>query len=117
MKTLAAHGLASGVSHVQAGGKFGAGFLSGVAESYLGSLGTANGINERIGNTIRDAVIGGTVSVIGGDKFANGERSGAYRYLFNEAMTHSSRQVGSIGKALTPNSVAVPGCERLKLEF
>ncbi|WP_225879214.1 hypothetical protein [Isorropodon fossajaponicum symbiont] len=42
MKTLAAHGLASGVSYVQAGGKFGAVFLSGVAGSYLGSSGTAN---------------------------------------------------------------------------
>jgi hypothetical protein len=26
---------------------------------------------EMIGNTVRDAVVGGTISVIGGDKFAN----------------------------------------------
>ncbi|WP_201338919.1 hypothetical protein [Isorropodon fossajaponicum symbiont] len=31
--------------------------------------------------------------------------------MFNEVMTHGSKQVGNIDKALTPNSVAVPGWE------
>jgi hypothetical protein len=42
---------------------------------------------EMIGNTARDAVVGGTISVIGGGKFANGAQ-GAFRYLFNEGMYH-----------------------------
>jgi hypothetical protein len=37
-------------------------------------------------NTAREAVIGGTISVVGGGKFANGAQTGAFRYLFNESM-------------------------------
>jgi hypothetical protein len=43
---------------------------------------------EMIGNTVRDAVVGGTISVIGGDKFANGAQTGAFRYLFNDSFDH-----------------------------
>jgi hypothetical protein len=39
-----------------------------------------------IGNTAREAVVGGTISVIGGGKFANGAQTGAFRYLFNHDM-------------------------------
>ncbi|VVM21541.1 hypothetical protein BSPWISOXPB_7269 [uncultured Gammaproteobacteria bacterium] len=31
---------------------------------------------EMIGNTVRDAVVGGTISMIGGGKFANGAQTG-----------------------------------------
>jgi hypothetical protein len=41
-----------------------------------------------IGNTAIEAVIGGTISVVGGSKFANGAQTGAFRYLFNESMRH-----------------------------
>jgi hypothetical protein len=34
-------------------------------------------MSEMIGNTARDAVVGGTISVIGGGKFANGAQTGA----------------------------------------
>jgi hypothetical protein len=47
-------------------------------------------MSEMIGNTARDAVVGGTISVIGGGKFANGAQTGASRYLFNEGMYHGS---------------------------
>jgi hypothetical protein len=33
-------------------------------------------MSEMIGNTARDAVVGGTISVIGGGKFANGAQTG-----------------------------------------
>ena len=46
---------------------------------------------EMIGNTVRDAVVGGTISMIGGGKFANGAQTGAFRYLFNE-WTHGPKQ-------------------------
>jgi hypothetical protein len=52
------------------GGSFGAGFLSGSLGSYLGSSGHSKNMSEMIGNTARDAVVGGTISVIGGGKFA-----------------------------------------------
>ncbi|SMN12661.1 Rhs family protein [Bathymodiolus heckerae thiotrophic gill symbiont] len=93
MKTLAAHGLAGGIVQDRMGGSFGAGFLAGSVGSYLGSSGNAANTSELVTNTITDAVVGGTVSVIGGGKFANGAQTGAFRYLFNESM-HS----GSISK-------------------
>ncbi|VVM25157.1 hypothetical protein BSPWISOXPB_5128 [uncultured Gammaproteobacteria bacterium] len=48
-------------------------------------------MSEMIGNTARDAVVGGTISVIGGGKFANGAQTGAFRYLFNE-WTHDAQK-------------------------
>ncbi|VVH63989.1 Rhs family protein-like precursor, partial [uncultured Gammaproteobacteria bacterium] len=91
MKTLAAHGLAGGIVQDRMGGSFGAGFLSGSLGSYLGSSGHSKNMFEMIGNTVRDAVVGGTISVIGGGKFANGAQTGAFRYLFNE-WTHGPKQ-------------------------
>jgi hypothetical protein len=86
MKTLAAHGLAGGIVQDRMGGSFGAGFLSGSLGSYLGSSGHSKNMSEMIGNTAREAVVGGTISVIGGGKFANGAQTGAFRYLFNHDM-------------------------------
>jgi hypothetical protein len=43
------------------GGSFGAGFLSGSLGSYLGSSGHSKNMFEMIGNTARDAVVGGTM--------------------------------------------------------
>jgi hypothetical protein len=47
---------------------FGAGFLSGSLSSYLGSSRHSKNMFEMIGNTVRDAVVGGTISVIGAAK-------------------------------------------------
>ncbi len=92
LKTLAAHGLAGGIVQDRMGGSFGAGFLAGSAGSYLGSSGNAANTSELVANTITDAVVGGTVSVIGGGKFANGAQTGAFRYLFNESMHYAKKQ-------------------------
>ena len=88
MKTLAAHGLAGGIVQNRMGGSFGAGFLAGSVGSYFGSSGKSSKANEMIGNTAIEAVIGGTISVVGGGKFSNGAQTGAFRYLFNEGMHH-----------------------------
>jgi hypothetical protein len=89
MKTLAAHGLAGGIVQDRMGGSFGAGFLAGSVGSYFGSSGKSSKANEMIGNTAIEAVIGGTISMIGGGKFANGAQTGAFRYLFNDNMHRS----------------------------
>jgi hypothetical protein len=44
-----------------------------------------------IGGTIKHAVLGGTASALGGGKFANGARTAAFGYLFNEAAHGASR--------------------------
>jgi hypothetical protein len=41
-------------------------------------------MTARVQGTIISAVVGGTASVLGGGKFANGAQTGAFSYLFNE---------------------------------
>ncbi|VVM27742.1 hypothetical protein BSPWISOXPB_3244 [uncultured Gammaproteobacteria bacterium] len=106
MKTLAAHGLAGGIVQDRMGGSFGAGFLSGSLGSYLGSSGHSKNMFEMIGNTARDAVVGGTISVIGGGKFANGAQTGAFRYLFNDDM-HYGRTFSNSRKFKTQHNAAI----------
>ncbi|MDP3912944.1 MAG: FG-GAP-like repeat-containing protein [Bacteroidota bacterium] len=60
------------------------GALTGAASS-LGGAGLTSLKIENVGLlTVGNAVIGGTVSVIGGGKFANGAVTGAFTMLFNE---------------------------------
>ena len=72
-----------------AGGKFGHGFFSagvtkGIGGKYL--LGGGNLDSSKIARvTVVSAIIGGTTSAISGGKFANGARTGAFQYLFNQA--------------------------------
>ena len=60
------------------------GMLTGAASS-LGGAGLSSLNIENVGLlTAGNAVIGGTVSVIGGGKFANGAVTGAFTMLFND---------------------------------
>jgi hypothetical protein len=105
MKTLAAHGLAGGIVQDRMGGSFGAGFLSGSLGSYLSSPEHSKNMSEMIGNTARDAVVGGTISMIGGGKFANEAQTGAFRYLFNEGMYHGSKVTEDYWHFLNPGDM------------
>jgi hypothetical protein len=111
MKTLAAHGLAGGIGQDRMGGSFGAGFLAGSVGSYFGSSGKSSKANEMIGNTAIEAVIGGTISMIGGGKFANGAhyrlfitfyntKINIFLYRFNE-WTHHGRAFSNSRKFKT----------------
>jgi hypothetical protein len=62
-------------------------------------------MSEMIGNTAREAVVGGTISVIGGGKFANGAQTGASRYLFNEGMYHGSKVTEDYWHSLNPGDM------------
>tara|TARA_R110001592_G_scaffold192828_1_gene439909 strand:- start:811 stop:6438 length:5628 start_codon:yes stop_codon:yes gene_type:complete len=85
----ASHAAAGGVVSVLADGKFGHGFFSagvtkGIGGKYL--LGGGNLDSSKIARvTVVSAIIGGTTSAISGGKFANGARTGAFQYLFNQA--------------------------------
>ncbi|MAY42505.1 MULTISPECIES: RHS repeat-associated core domain-containing protein [unclassified Neptuniibacter] len=95
LKKVIAHGIAGGLTGKMQGGKFGQGFLSGVAAQAV-SLGTKglglfkegmNGVlkaSERVHNAAVAAVIGGTASVLGGGKFMNGAITGAYSRALND---------------------------------
>ncbi|MHB8573683.1 MAG: RHS repeat domain-containing protein [Candidatus Dormibacteria bacterium] len=83
-----AHGFVGGLFTEFEGGSFGSGFLAGG----VGSLAPAPTPGERLTfdevaeGTAESAVLGGIGSVLGGGKFENGAVSGAFGYLFNEAL-------------------------------
>jgi RHS repeat-associated protein len=80
-----AHGVGGCITSVFQGGKCG----QGAATAFLGKA-----ITSRLDTTgyleldiARAGVIGGTLSSIGGGKFANGAMMGAFQYLFNQALS------------------------------
>jgi RHS repeat-associated protein len=85
---VAAHGVAGGISSVLSGGKFGHGFLSAGLTQAMGNVkGVFTNAPQgmaRIGNAVKAAVIGGTISKISGGKFANGALTGVFSRLLND---------------------------------
>jgi hypothetical protein len=78
-----AHGSVHGASAESTGGEFRHGFFAGFLNGSLdGRIGTAFQDSESL-QYAAAAVVGGTGSVIGGGKFANGAVSGAFSYMFN----------------------------------
>lgn len=77
---IALHSVAGCVTSVTSGGKCGPGALS--AAFSQAALPLKSGLDPYSG-TFVSAAIGGTASVLGGGKFANGARTAAYGYLFN----------------------------------
>ena len=80
---VAVHALAGGVLQKLQGGSFGHGFVTaGLSEAATPLVsGTST-----MGNGIRMALVGGTVSALTGDKFSNGAISSAFQYAFNDAL-------------------------------
>lgn len=86
-----AHGAAGGAITEASGGEFRHGFYAGFAGSAAGSLAPSlhlPGYDIRTGSAIAErtafaAVVGGTASVLGGGKFANGAVTSAFQHLFN----------------------------------
>ncbi len=74
---IAGHALVGCGSSVAAGGSCG----SGALPSFAGSALRGQSFEVRL---VANTVLGGTGSVIGGGKFANGAVTGAFGYLYNE---------------------------------
>jgi RHS repeat-associated protein len=79
-----AHALVGCARFVMAGGKCGAGALSGAIPAIAGSL-PLYGSLDWTGRLVFKSVLGGLGSLAGGGKFANGAVTGAFQYLFNDA--------------------------------
>jgi hypothetical protein len=83
---VALHGVVGCVTSAAGGSKCGPGTLSAsfsqASLGYKESFGNAIG-NQFIGGVVSSMVIGGTASVLGGGKFANGAQTAAFGYLFN----------------------------------
>ncbi|VUD40407.1 tRNA(Glu)-specific nuclease WapA [Thalassocella blandensis] len=88
-----AHGTVGGIVSVLQGSKFGQGFasafftkmVSGSIHVMSHNIASTSGINANIVGAISTAMVGGTASVIGGGKFANGAQTAMVQYLFNQA--------------------------------
>jgi len=74
-----AQGAVGGLGSMLSGEGFKSGFLSGFFGTSVGML-AGNPRNPLLG-AVSAAVAGGTASVVGGGKFANGATSGAFHYL------------------------------------
>jgi len=80
------HGIVSGVRAVVQGGNFLLGFMSSFASTYLQPIGRALAKGSYYGRAFFSAMVGGTVSMIGGGKFANGAVTSAFQFMFNESL-------------------------------
>ena len=104
---IAAHGIAGGIMSEMQGGSFKSGFLAAGFTQAASQMGLFNNLGDpstwdgRAANAIGAAVVGGTASVIGGGKFANGAMTGAFSRLFND---------------IRDNQIAGKAAERLTVE-
>jgi hypothetical protein len=100
-----AHAVLGCVQQASSGGQCG----PGAAAAAFGKI--ATGLTQGLGEAAQFAVttvVGGTVSVIGGGKFANGAGQAAFGYLFNQ-LSRSAKQQG-FG---TMNDAAMEGSRRI----
>jgi RHS repeat-associated protein len=88
---VAMHSLAGCVSSAVSGGSCEKGALNaGITKALSGLVpGDASREMKALGN----ALIGGTVSKLGGGKFSNGALTGAMQYLFNQAVEDMQREM------------------------
>jgi RHS repeat-associated protein len=106
---IASHAAVGGVASVLNGGKFGHGFFAAGVTKGLGGAFLPAGDNLTNGQIFKgaviSAVIGGTSSRISGGKFANGASTGAFQFLFNQAMSRKMRNPQSGELEEVPNSM------------
>ncbi|QYM77620.1 hypothetical protein K0B96_09800 [Horticoccus luteus] len=82
-----AHGVVGGAASVAQGGSFGSGFYGSFAGSIAGSISMRfKSLKDSWGVAVRTtiaAIAGGTASLLGGGKFANGAITAAFQHLLN----------------------------------
>lgn len=103
------HGLVGGFFSVASRGKFSSGFLAaGIGDlAGNGDLDQANAMD-----LVKHSLAGGLGSILGGGKFANGAETGAFGYLFNDAMQEwatAGTAIGAVGGAGLGGAAAVAG--------
>jgi RHS repeat-associated protein len=90
VESMAAHGVVGGAKEVAEGGDFWKGFISTAATKASSLYGPR--FDGMAANTARAAMVGGTVAVLDGGKFANGAVTGAFSYAFNDALHPSANE-------------------------
>ena len=97
LQHVVGHGIVGGVANVAMGGKFQDGFLSAAASAGLADLGVYGAFKGPspgavAGRTALAGLVGGTASVLGGGKFANGAYTAAFQHLLNAEMGREFRR-------------------------
>ncbi|EGG95528.1 Rhs family protein [gamma proteobacterium IMCC1989] len=100
-----AHGVVGGTASVLQGGKFGSGFISSaftksVSRFVQGGAQFVSGGSKIAADMLGAAgaaLVGGTASVLGGGKFANGAQTAAIQYLFNQVASSSGKSNSKTG--------------------
>ena len=92
----AGHGIVGGAMNMAMGGKFADGFLIAASSAAAQAIPLGNG-SPAVG-LIKASVVGGTVSSIGGEKFANGAFTAAFQYLV-------STMAAQLGNGRTPGNI------------
>jgi len=90
---VGAHALAGGVLSDLQGGNFGHGFFSAGFTKWAGKAWSLESSRDVIGNSLKQAIIGGTASKITGNKFANGAFTAALQYIVNEGSATIQRNI------------------------
>ncbi|MEM7172319.1 MAG: RHS repeat-associated core domain-containing protein, partial [Pseudomonadota bacterium] len=97
---VVAHGLVGGTRSELQGGKFLSGFVAGAAGKaatpFINTAANTDTVGGMAFGAAAAATVGGTASVIGGGKFANGAQTAGFGYLFNNGL--SKRLNTSAGK-------------------
>lgn len=102
---VVAHGVAGGLMSEMQGGSFRSGFLAAGFTQGASQLGLFNNLGDpstwsgRAANAAGAAIVGGTASVIGGGKFANGAMTGAFSRLFNDLYLEGEIKIDRKGRA------------------
>jgi len=87
-----AHGMVGGAASLARGGSFKAGFLSSAVMQTANINGAfAKGGNPVV-NVMKSAIVGGTVSVVSGGKFANGAKTFAFVRMVGELNDYAGRE-------------------------
>jgi RHS repeat-associated protein len=84
IESMAAHGVVGGAKEAVEGGDFWRGFIATAATKASSLYGPE--FHDVAADTARAAVVGGTVALLNGGKFANGAITGAFSYAFNDLL-------------------------------
>jgi filamentous hemagglutinin len=94
-----------GLSSVANHDRFGAGFLAGTVTTVAAPY-VSTSAGAYVEGTVIESIIGGTASVLGAGRFANGAVTGAFGYLFNSLMHPSNTLEAGIQSAIMKGDTA-----------
>jgi RHS repeat-associated protein len=112
---IVAHAVVGCVGQMTSGGECGPGALAGAFGKAASMVGAdVLGLEQRsFSNFLFSTFAGGTASVVGGGKFANGAVQGAFGYLFNHMTGRQLARLAAKGSQLLTDFLIDAGAEKI----